>query len=91
MSFKKLRGVPLPEEKQGLVRYTCLTYAEQPKRIQDKIERLCHECGGEHWHALFLCMTTKRSIVSIAMEEFVSESAIYRMRKAFYREWYRRK
>lgn len=37
MGFKKLRGVKLPEEKQGFIRYTCLTLSEQPKWIQEKV------------------------------------------------------
>lgn len=38
MGFKKLRGVKLPEEKQGFIRYTCLTLSEQPKWIQEKVK-----------------------------------------------------
>lgn len=91
MSFKKLRGVSLPEEKQGLVRYTCLTYREQPKWIQDKIQHLCVACGGEHQRALFDVMTTRRSIVEIAAEHSVSESVLYERRKAFYECWFKKK
>ena len=41
MGFRKLRGVRLPEEKQGLIRYICLNYADQPEWMKRKIERLC--------------------------------------------------
>lgn len=91
MSFKKLRGVRLPEEKQGLIRYTCLTYAEQPKWIQEKIRRLCDEHGGPYSAALFEAMTSKRSMTAIAMEHFLDSSALYRARKAFYESWYAKK
>lgn len=87
MGFKKLRGVPLSEERQGLIRYTCLTYAEQTPRIQRKIQRLCKECAGAHSAALFDVMCTKKSITSIALAHFVSESDLYRFRQAFYRAW----
>lgn len=87
MSFKKLRGVRLPEEKQGLIRYTCLNYAAASRRTRDKIERLCRECGGEHERALFAVMTTKRSITSIALEHYVGERTLYRMRRDFYEAW----
>lgn len=84
MGFRKLRGVRLPEEKQGLIRYTCLNYASQPEWMRRKIERLCEEYGGEHRRALFEVMTTRKSIAKIAMEYAVSESVLYARRKAFY-------
>ena len=87
MGFKKLCGVPLSEEKQGLIRYTCLTYDEQPKRVQQKIRRLCAECAGVYSAALFDVMCTKKSITAIALAHRVSESQLYRFRQAFYRVW----
>ena len=45
MGFKKLRGVSLPEEKQGLIRYTCLTWDEQPQYVQKKIRLKVLPCG----------------------------------------------
>ena len=87
MSFKKLRGVRLPEEKQGLIRYTCLNYANANKQTREKIERLCQMCGGEHQRALFEVMTTRKSITNIALAHFVGESTLYRLRKEFYEAW----
>lgn len=87
MSFRKLRGVNLPEEKQGYIRYTCLNYNTQPKWVRKKIHRLCDTCGGEYSHALFEVMTTRRSITEIALTHAVSESVIYDRRKAFYEKW----
>lgn len=87
MSFKKLRGVRLPEEKQGLIRYTCLNFESLPEWMQKKIARLCDECGGEHSHALFEVMTTRRSMTEIALGNFVDESTLYRARKRFYENW----
>lgn len=87
MGFKKLAGVPLSEEKQGLIRYTCLTYAEQPPRVQRKIQRLCIICAGAYSAALFDVMCTKKSITAIALQYFVSESRLYDFRKAFYMAW----
>lgn len=87
MGFKKLRGVRLPEEKQGLIRYTCLNYAAADRRTREKIERLCQKCGGEYERALFDVVTTRRSITAIAMEHYVSETLLYRMRRDFYENW----
>lgn len=87
MGFKKLRGIPLPEAKQGLIHYTCLTAEEQPRRTQEKIQRLCSECGGAYGAALRDVMCTQKSIAAIAMEYNVSDSVLYRARKLFYERW----
>ena len=87
MGFKKLRGVALPEEKQGLIRYSCLTYKEQPRHIQNKIQRLCREVGGAYQAALWDVMCSKSSITSIAMAHHVSESVLYELRRRFYERW----
>lgn len=91
MGFKKLRGVDLPEERQGLIRYTCLTYRDQNERMQKKIDRLCEECGGFYGAALWEVMCTAESIISISMRHHLSESSIYRMRKDFYENWEKKK
>lgn len=87
MSFRKLRGVHLPERKQGLIRYTCLNFGEQPRWIQQKIRRLCEDCGGAYASALFELMTTSASVTAVSLRHHISESELYRMRKAFYESW----
>lgn len=87
MSFKKIRSVSLPEEKQGLIRYTCLTYRDQPEYLQKKIRRLCRKCGGQYGAALWEIMCTNESAVGISRRHHVSESSLYRMRKDFYESW----
>ena len=89
VGFKKLRGVDLPEEKQGLVRYICLNCDSQPKRIQDKIQRLCDDVGGAYRDALREVMCGRKSITAISREFFVSESKLYDMRKVFYEKWFK--
>jgi len=87
MGFKKLRGISLPEEKQGLIRYTCLTFKEQPIHVQRKIQRLCDEQGGCYSAALKDVMCTQKGMVEIARKHFVSERLLYDLRKAFYEAW----
>ena len=48
MSFRKLRGVQLTEEQQGLVRYMCLNEEYLPVRMREKIQRLCDTVGGSY-------------------------------------------
>ena len=91
VAFKKLRGIALPEERQGMIRFTCLTYADQPKHIQEKIRLLCQEAGGPYGAAVWEVMCTQESIISIAMRHHVSESTLYRARKDFYENWFRKK
>ena len=66
MGFKKLRGVALPEEQQGLVRYTCLNSDSQPKRTQEKIQRLCDDVGGAYSAALRQVMCSRKSITAMS-------------------------
>ena len=77
----------MPEEKQGLIRYTCLTYDEQPQRVQRKIDRILQDAGGEYAEALRLVMLTRRSITEIALHCHVSEETLYRLRRRFYLCW----
>lgn len=88
MAFRKLQGVKMPEEKQGAVRFACLTWEDQPKFIQNKIAKLCQDVGGLYSAALWDVMCTRKSITAISMEHHVSESTLYRMRKKFYESWY---
>ena len=87
MGFKRLRGVPLPEKRQGLIRYTCLCCDSQPGWVQKKINRLCREVGGEYEAALREVMCTTNSITAISLRHYVSERTLYDLRKKFYTAW----
>lgn len=85
--MKKLRGVNVSRNRQGFIRYACLTYDEQPKRMQNKIDRLLRQCGGSYYAALREVMCGEDSITAIALRHYVSESTLYRLRKDFYESW----
>lgn len=88
VGFKKLRGVNRPYREQGLIRFTCLNYEKQPKAVQEKIRRLCKECGGEHEEALFVLMTRENiSVPWLERTYYVSDSVLYERRKRFYEKW----
>ena len=88
MSFKKMRGVNRPGREQGLIYYTCLNYDKQPKETQEKIRRLCRECGGEHEKALFEMLTRENvSVFWLEQEYHVHNTTLYRRRKQFYEQW----
>jgi len=86
--FKKLRGIDLSYERQGLTRFTCLTYDDQPQEVKDRILNICIQCAGDKYQALFELMTTSKSVVSIAQKHFISESTIYNLRRKFYYAWW---
>lgn len=85
--MRKLRGVRVSRNRQGFIRYACLTYDEQPKGMRNKIDRLLRECGGSYDAALREVMCGEDSITAIALRHYVSESTLYRMRKNFYESW----
>ncbi len=84
MAFKKIRSVGLPYEEQAYIHYLCRTYARRSVRVQAYIRRLCDEVGGAYSDVLFKVMTTRKSVRHIAIEENLSESVIYDLRREFY-------
>ncbi len=85
--FKKLRGVRVPYNKQGLIFFTCRDYTAQSEQMQKKILNACLEVGADYWQALFDVVTTDESIANIAPRHFVSDSTLYRLRRTFYEQW----
>ena len=51
--FKGFKNIPLPYNKQALIRYTCLDYNDQPQNMQQKIDMLCSEIAQGEASALF--------------------------------------
>ena len=87
IGFRKFRGIPLPEEEQGIIFYTCLKYKKLPDAKKAKIDRLCEKCGGEYSRALFELVTTRAGEVAISQRFYISESVLREKRKRFYLEW----
>ena len=91
MKFRQLRGVNLPYREQGMIWFTCVNYEKQPPQIQEKIRRLCRECGGQYEDALFTLLTREHVSVPWLQSEYsVSDEVLYRRRKQFYEAWNRR-
>ena len=87
-TFKKMRGIKLTYNEQGLVYFTCLNMKRLSQDTQNRILNLCTEIGGaEYYQALFAVLTTEESIRSIALSHCVSESQLYKLRKRFYERW----
>lgn len=89
MRFRKYRGMRLTYEQQGLVFFLCRNYRKLPKEQQKKVIRLCQMVGRNNPYALFLLLTTDRSVQSLMTQfKLASESTLYEARNSFYREWY---
>ena len=86
--FKKLKGVKLSYERQGFVRFCCLTYDEQPEEVQRRIANLCVEVGAEDWQALFELMTTQEQAMALSVKHHIGATTLYRLRVKFYYAWY---
>lgn len=91
MNFRKLRGVNLPYREQGLIWFICVNYEKQPKQIQEKIKRLCRECGGPYEDALFTFLTRENvSVPWLEQEYHLTYDVLYRRRRQFYERWFRK-
>lgn len=86
MRFKKLRGIRLSYEEQGLIYFLCSNFKNLTKKEQQKITDLCQEVGGAYKEAL-LDFLTGDSAVKVSLDHSVSESNLYRMRKEFYEKF----
>ncbi len=85
--FKKMRGIRLPYDDQGDIFFTCKLYDKKPLDVQQKINNLCTEVGGEHYQALRDVVITHKSIREIAIERHVCETVLYTLRRRFYERW----
>ena len=89
MRFRKYRGMQLTYEQQGMIFFTCRNYARLPREQQKKIIRLCQQAGRNNPYALFLLLTTNRSVQSLmAQFKLASETTLYEARNTFYRLWH---
>ena len=87
MSFKKMRGVRVPYNSQGLIYFICKNYYSQPQNVRDYIDSLCVRVGGIYAAELKLVVTSGASVRNIALKHCISEPTLYRLRKEFYEAW----
>lgn len=85
--FKKLKGIKLTYEVQGLIFFTCRTLDKQSIARQNKIKELCMNIAGADAKALLEVLTTDTSILRISEKHFVPEKKLYQLRKSFYEEF----
>lgn len=87
-TFKKMRGIKLSYEKQGIIYFTLQNICEQPQEIRNKVKALCNELAGPDSRALYLFLTSRADTAqSISLKYYIAERKLYQLRKAFYMEW----
>ena len=88
-SFKKMRGCKKSEREQGLIHYTCLDYKNQPRWMQQKIDRLCLQAGGQYASALktLLLNADRWTCERVAMDYYISANTLWAARRRFYNMW----
>lgn len=71
----------------GLIYFTCINYKTMGKCVKQKIVNLCKDVGKEDSEALFKLVTTRQSVVSICLDNYIDKNKLYRLRNEFYKRW----
>ena len=85
--FKRLRSVNKTYDEQGEIFFACRNYARQPKKVREKIRRVCEKAGGDYAKELFIYLTTNISWQQMVTEYYISEATLCRIRRRFYELW----
>lgn len=85
--FRYLRSVIKTYDEQGEIYFLCRRYAHQPAYIQQRIDRLCKQAGGEYAVALFAFLCTGTTWQSVCDSYHVSQDTLRRARDRFYDMW----
>ena len=89
--FKKMRGIHLPYRKQGRIYFALINYDDQPKSIQNRIDRLIDDAAdGDAVYRAALrkwLLSEDVSFAQILTEFPISEPTLFRLRKKVYENW----
>lgn len=91
--FRKMRGVHVPPDKQGLLFFLCRNYKDLKEEDKERINQLCELASGGidvYRAALFDVLTSKKSVTAISIEHSVGQTKLYEMRREFYETWYKK-
>lgn len=90
MAFKKLRSVRLSYAKQGQIYFTLINYHNQPKKMQQRIDRLIENAANgepEYVAALRQWLIDDERWDKVTMDHYVSDHCLIQMRKKVYENW----
>ncbi len=90
MAFKKLRSIRLPYAKQGQIYFALLNYRTQPKKVQERIDRLIHDAANgekEYEAALREWLIDDERWDKVIQKHYLSDKVLITMRKKVYENW----
>ncbi len=90
MKFKKIRGIPLSYERQGLIFFILANYRSQPPAQRERIDQLIKEvCKGDKAYekALRGWLIEGKAFETVSRECFVNAPTLGRLRKKLYERW----
>lgn len=76
----------LSEKRQSLIYWSCQNIDSMSSRTQKLLMKLIEECADGEEEALREALCTKRSLTSVSMEFYISESALQRRCDKFYKK-----
>ena len=89
-TFRKMRGIKLSYEKQGIIYFTLQNICEQPLEIRNKVKALCDKVAGADSEALYIFLTSNTDTAqSVSLKYYIADRKLYQLRKEFYMEWER--
>lgn len=68
------KSIPLSRERQFYITGVSLSYREQPKSVQRRMEALCRRVCPGHWRALLHYVTHEEPATKAMMEGFIASS-----------------
>lgn len=90
MKFKKIRGLKLTYEQQGLIFFALANYKHQPTAQKKRIDELiCEVCKGDPAYigAMRAWLLEGRPFEAVSREWFVNAPTLGKLRKKLYEKW----
>lgn len=90
MKFKKIRGLKMPYERQGMIFFTLANYKEQPPEMRERIDEMIAEvCGGDaaYENALRAWLIKGEDFESVHLRYYVNAATLGRLRRRIYERW----
>ena len=85
--FRFKKAIPVDYDTQGYIYFLSKRYSQLTPGKKQKVEQICKEAGGEHYHALLEFVTTDAGAVSICTRYYISQSTLERAVRRYYLEF----
>lgn len=88
--FRKMKGLKLSYERQGMIFFTLRNYEIQTEKIKGKIDQKIREAARGEIHteqALREWCILGESVIESALRHNIDATALYRARKRLYESW----